>query len=110
LGLQPRYPPHPAIRPSTDYVSDPRAQAIAKAAGHLVSLRGRWLNPPEWVTRVPEVVPGYPDRLLPVDEQAARELKKRTLTNLYNDLSSDNYFFRLATIKTFGHRASVQGL
>ena len=34
--------------------------------------------------RVPEVVPGYPDRLLPKDEAAAKELKKRTLTNLYN--------------------------
>jgi hypothetical protein len=36
------------------------------------------------VVRVPEVVPGYPDRLLPRDEAAAEELKKRTLTNLYN--------------------------
>ena len=34
--------------------------------------------------RVPEVVPGYPDRLLPVDAKAEAELKKRTLTNLYN--------------------------
>ena len=29
-------------------------------------------------------MPGYPDRLLPKDEAAAKELKKRTLTNLYN--------------------------
>jgi hypothetical protein len=36
------------------------------------------------VTRVPEVVPGYPDRLLPVDAAAAKVLKTRTLTNLYN--------------------------
>ena len=34
--------------------------------------------------RVPEVVPGYPDRLLPMDDAAAKELKRRTLTNLYN--------------------------
>ena len=34
--------------------------------------------------RVPEVVPGYLDRLLPVDAKAGAELKKRTLTNLYN--------------------------
>lgn len=34
--------------------------------------------------RVPEVVPGYPDRILPVDEAAAAILKKRTLTNLYS--------------------------
>ena len=32
----------------------------------------------------PEVVPGYPDRILPVDGAAAKELNKRTLTNLYN--------------------------
>jgi len=37
------------------------------------------------VQRVPEVVPGYPDRLLPVDDKAAVILKKRTLTNLYNE-------------------------
>jgi hypothetical protein len=36
------------------------------------------------VRRVPEVVPDYPDRLLPVDESAAAELRNRTLTNLYN--------------------------
>ena len=36
------------------------------------------------IVREPEVVPGYPDRILPVDEAAAKELKKRTLTNLYN--------------------------
>jgi type II restriction/modification system DNA methylase subunit YeeA len=33
---------------------------------------------------VPELVPGYPDRIIPVSEKAAAELKKRTLTNLYN--------------------------
>jgi hypothetical protein len=36
------------------------------------------------VERVPEVVPGYPDRILPVDPKAAAILKTRTLTNLYN--------------------------
>jgi hypothetical protein len=34
---------------------------------------------------VPEVVPGFPDRILPVDDKAAAVLKKRTLTNLYNE-------------------------
>ena len=29
-------------------------------------------------------MPGYPDRILPKNEEAAAELKKRTLTNLYN--------------------------
>jgi hypothetical protein len=28
--------------------------------------------------------PGYPDRILPKDAQAAVKLKERTLTNLYN--------------------------
>jgi type II restriction/modification system DNA methylase subunit YeeA len=60
------------------------ARAIADATRRLVELRDNWLNPTEWVRRVPEVVPGYPDRLLPVDDRAAAELKKRTLTNLYN--------------------------
>ncbi|MEZ5582619.1 MAG: hypothetical protein R3F37_07495 [Candidatus Competibacteraceae bacterium] len=30
-------------------------------------------------------MPGYPDRILPVDDKAAALLKKRTLTNLYNE-------------------------
>jgi hypothetical protein len=30
------------------------------------------------IVRVPEVVPGYPDRLLPRDEAAAKELKRRS--------------------------------
>jgi hypothetical protein len=59
------------------------ALAIAEAAHRLNMLRENWLNPPEWVDRVPEVVPGYPDRIIPRPEYAA-EVKKRTLTNLYN--------------------------
>ena len=31
------------------------------------------------------MVPGYPDRIVPVDANAAAILKKRTLTNLYNE-------------------------
>ena len=31
-----------------------------------------------------EPVPGYPKRPVPRDEDAAKALKKRTLTNLYN--------------------------
>ncbi|MDQ5905616.1 MAG: hypothetical protein QG590_97, partial [Pseudomonadota bacterium] len=59
------------------------AANIAAAARRLNELRENWLNPPEWVERVPEVVPGFPDRIVPKPEHAA-ELKKRTLTNLYN--------------------------
>jgi type II restriction/modification system DNA methylase subunit YeeA len=69
---------------AADYADDPRAQSIAEAGRRLVELRDAWLNPPELVMREPEVVPGYPDRILPVDAHAASELKKRTLTNLYN--------------------------
>ncbi|MDW8125187.1 MAG: hypothetical protein RMJ04_10480 [Geminicoccaceae bacterium] len=70
--------------PASAYADDPRARAIAAAAKELHEKREAWLNPPDLVRRVPEVVPGYPDRLLPVDEAAAEELKKRTLTKLYN--------------------------
>ncbi len=71
--------------PAADYARDPRAKAIAVAAAQLSELRENWLNPPDLVQRVPEVVPGYPDRILPVDDKAAAILKKRTLTNLYNE-------------------------
>ena len=70
--------------PAADYADDPRAMSIAAAARRLVELRDRWLNPPEWVEWVDEPVPGYPKRPKPRSEAAAKELKKRTLTNLYN--------------------------
>ncbi len=49
--------------PGHEPQDDPRVQAIAAAAKTLVELRDRWLNPPD----IPE-----------------EDLKKRTLTNLYN--------------------------
>ena len=70
--------------PASDYLADPRAQAIASAARRLVELRDRWLNPPEWVEWVQEPVPGYPPRPVPRHEKAATALKNRTLTDLYN--------------------------
>ena len=70
--------------PAAKYAADSRAQRIAAAAKRLNELRENWLNPPELVDRVPEVVPGYPDRLIAKDAAAAADLKKRTLTNLYN--------------------------
>lgn len=95
-GNDPRYTPSTTFEtfpfpegltpdiPATDYVDDPRAQKIAEAAAELNRLRENWLNPTDLVDRVPEVVEGYPDRLIPKDDKAAKELKKRTLTNLYN--------------------------
>ena len=96
VGNDPRYTPSTTFEtfpfpegltpniPAADYASDPRAIAIAEAAKRLNELRENWLNPADLVERVPEVVPGYPDRILPKNEDAAKELKKRTLTNLYN--------------------------
>lgn len=69
--------------PATAYTNQ-HASAIAEAAGKLNKLRENWLNPPEWVERVPEVVPGYPDRIVAKSGHEA-ELKMRTLTNLYNE-------------------------
>lgn len=97
VGNDPRYTPTTTFEtfpfpegltpniPAKDYANDPRAVAIAKAAKRLDELRNAWLNPPDLVEVVPEVVPGYPDRILPKTEEAAAILKKRTLTNLYNE-------------------------
>jgi hypothetical protein len=96
VGNDPRYTPSTTFEtfpfpegltpnlPAAAYADDPRAKAIAAAAKRLNDLREAWLNPPDLVVRVPEVVPGYPDRILPKDAEAAKELRKRTLTNLYN--------------------------
>jgi type II restriction/modification system DNA methylase subunit YeeA len=58
--------------------------AISAAAKALDETRSRWLNPPELVREEPDVVPELPPRLVPVSPEAERELKTRTLTNLYN--------------------------
>jgi type II restriction/modification system DNA methylase subunit YeeA len=96
VGNDPRYTPSTTFEtfpfpkgltpniPAAAYADDLRAQAIAAAAARLNELRENWLNPADLIVREPEVVPGYPDRILPKDEEAAKELKKRTLTNLYN--------------------------
>jgi hypothetical protein len=96
-GNDPRYTPSTTFEtfpfpegltpdiPTVEYANDPRAQKIAAAAKRLDELRNNWLNPPDLVRRVPEAVEGYPDRILPKDEAAAGILKKRTLTNLYNE-------------------------
>jgi hypothetical protein len=70
--------------PAAAYAADPRAIRIAQAAKKLDDLRRKWLNPPDLIRIEPEVAPGYPDRILPKDADAAKTLKQRTLTNLYN--------------------------
>jgi type II restriction/modification system DNA methylase subunit YeeA len=53
--------------PGAEYANDPRAVAIAAAARRLDELREAWLNPPDLVERVAEVVAGYPERIVPVN-------------------------------------------
>ena len=78
-GLQ----PNPSALSPTPLPQAGEGLHIAEAARALNELRDNWLNPPQWIERVPEIVSGYPDRIIPKPEHAA-ELKKRTLTNLYN--------------------------
>lgn len=52
--------PAPTASGAATYAAAPRAIAIAEAAKALVEARDASLNPPEWVERVPEVVPGLP--------------------------------------------------
>lgn len=70
----------------TCYADTVPAGNIAAAVRHLNELREAWLNPPEWVdwVRTPEEeAAGFP--LRPVAKAGHEaELKKRTLTNLYN--------------------------
>jgi type II restriction/modification system DNA methylase subunit YeeA len=100
VGNDPRYTPSTTFEtfpfaegltpdvPAEQHADDPRAQKIAAAAKRLDELRNNCLNPPDLVVRVPEVVKGYPDRILPKDAAAAQVLKQRTLTNLYNERPS----------------------
>jgi hypothetical protein len=67
--------------PAAEYADDP----IAEAARRLNELRENWLNSSDLIDRAPEVVPGFPDRMLPKNPEAAATLKKRTLTNLYDE-------------------------
>ena len=70
VGNDPSYTPSTCFEtfpfpwpPGQEPADDPRVEAIAQAARELVQLRDAWLNPPD---------------------ASDAELKKRTLTNLYN--------------------------
>jgi len=86
--------------------TDAQRQTIAHAAATLGQLRTRWVNPPEWLRETVVEFPATIDgpwravvrnanaagigiaryvRLEPADEDAGRLLRKRTLTNLYNE-------------------------
>jgi len=86
--------------------SEEQREAIAEAACELERLRTNWLNPPEWTREEVLEFPGSADgpwarylhdpdergigtvrwpRMVAKDEDCAAKLKKRTLTNLYNE-------------------------
>ena len=109
LKLGTRLETRPRYTPSTCFETFPlpkpssaQEQAIAEAARELNELRERWLNPPEWTREEVLEFPGTPGgpwsrfiapgtntvrypRIVPKDEASAALLKKRTLTNLYNE-------------------------
>lgn len=87
--------------------TDAQRDAIAAAARELNERRDNWLNPPEWTREETLTFPGsvagpwgrhvsdaderglgivYYRRRVAKDEQAATDLAKRTLTNLYNQM------------------------
>lgn len=68
---------------ATGPLASPCANTIAAAARRLNQARENWLNPVEWTERIPEIVPGFPDRIVAKHGHEA-ELRKRTLTGLYN--------------------------
>ena len=76
-------------------------------------MRERWLNPPEWVEWMDEPVPGYPKWPAPRDEDAAKALKRRTLTNLYNArpqwLADAHEALDAALATAYGWSADISG-
>jgi type II restriction/modification system DNA methylase subunit YeeA len=110
LETRPRYTPTTCFDTFPfPHPTPSKEAAIAAAAKELNELRERWLNPPEWTETRTLEFPGsvngpwsryvdsktvdaktdvgtvrYP-RLEPRDADCAAKLKKRTLTNLYNE-------------------------
>lgn len=107
LETRPRYTPTTTFEtfPFPDVAAETQ-EKIATAGRALVSLRSRWLNPPEWLREDSVTFPASsngpwhrvvtganPDGIgvatyrwfVPADDDAEKALKRRTLTNLYND-------------------------
>ena len=92
-GNDPRYTPSTAFDtcpfpdgltpnvPTSERTGSPHGRKIAEAAKRLCNLREAWLNPPDLV----HVVSDVPRRLKAISDDAATILKRRTLTNLYNE-------------------------
>jgi hypothetical protein len=89
--------------PGSEPSGDPLHEAISTGASELDAQRERWLNPPEWVKPIEEKIDRFDkfDDVAEVSGEEARRLirqsaidaacaadkrlKKRTLTNLYNE-------------------------
>lgn len=85
LEDRPRYTPTTTFE-TFPFPSEVASNEIATAAKSLNELRNNWLNPPEWtdwVRTAEEEKAGYPLRPIAKAGHEA-DLKKRTLTNLYN--------------------------
>ena len=61
-------------------ITEPEALKLSRR----VELRDRWLRPPEWGRATGRAGPAHRKRPVPRDEDAAKALSQRTLTNLYN--------------------------
>ncbi len=85
--------------PGDEPEDDPAYRRIAEAACELNEQRERWLNPPEWIDPIAKLVDAIgdfsdvPEEVRPLIRHSAimsmaakdQRLKKRTLTNLYNE-------------------------
>ncbi len=106
LEDRPRYTPTTCFEtfplpwpPGKEPVDHPAYQRISDAAQQLNEQRERWLNPPEWIDPIARQVDAedtfedVPEAARPLIRQSAimaraakdAKLKKRTLTNLYNE-------------------------
>jgi len=139
LKLGTRLETRPRYTPTTCFETFPfpepskaQKEAVASAARELNELRENWLNPSDWtkeeVLEFPASAAGpwaryvadpdakgigtarYP-RLVPRDSDCAKKLKKRTLTNLYNERPTwlDNAHRKLdaAAFAAYGWDASM---
>jgi hypothetical protein len=106
LEDRPRYTPTTCFEtfplpwpPGKEDVKHPAYKRISEAAKELNNLRERWLNPPEWIDLIAQQIDerdkfeDVPKEARPLIRQSAimaaaakdSRLKKRTLTNLYNE-------------------------
>lgn len=96
------------INPHNETTNNQIVDSISVAAIQLNQLRENWLNPPEWVDWVitpEELNAGYPQRAKAKTGYETK-LKKRTLTNLYNQnpawLTDAHKTLDLAVARAYG--------